>query len=147
MSNDYSKLKYVSYQASNRTNSSNLAGKVQAANSDEELIRFEEKKERYVWTRPEEIIFVKSADHYVKSLIKCGGEKKWVTRHSTLKDLLVLLPQDIFIRLNRFYLLNRNYFSHFNENEKKLYLIDDFCIPISHRISPYLCHLLITPHT
>lgn len=147
MSNDYSKLKYVSYRASDRTNSSDLAGKVQAENPDEELIRFEEKKEQYIWTRSEEIIFVKSADHYVKSLIKCGGEKKWVSKHSTLKDLLVLLPHDIFIRLNRFYLLNRNYFSHFNENGRKLYLTDDFCIPIPHRISPYLCHLLNNPHT
>jgi hypothetical protein len=33
--------------------------------ADPELIRFEEKKEIYTWIRPEEILFVKSADHYV----------------------------------------------------------------------------------
>ena len=41
-----------------------------------EFIRFEEKKERYIWAHPDEICFVKSADHYVKSLIKCGNQKK-----------------------------------------------------------------------
>ncbi len=147
MSSNYSKSKYISYRVSSQTNFSSPVSKVQEENSNEELIRFEEKKEQYIWTKPEEIIFVKSADHYVKSLVKYGAEKKWVSRHSTLKDLFVLLPQDIFIRLNRFYLLNRNYFSHFNENGKKLYLTDDFCIPIPHRISPYLCHLLNNPYT
>ena len=80
------------------------------------FIRFEERKDRYIWADPDEIIFVKSADHYVKSLVQCGREKKWMTRHSTLKELLDILPGDNFIRLNKFYLLNVNYFSHFNEN-------------------------------
>jgi LytTr DNA-binding domain len=109
------------------------------------LIRFEEKKEWYTWANPCEIIFVKSADHYVKALIKCGREKKWMTRHSTLKELLDILPEDNFIRLNKFYLLNRNYFSYMNENEKIIYLKEDFFIPVPHRISPYVRHLLKTP--
>ncbi len=110
-----------------------------------ELIRFEEQKERHKWVNPDEICFVKSADHYVISLIKCGKEKKWMSRHCTLKELLVLLPPHNFIRLNKFYLLNRNYFSHINENEKILYFNDDFSIPVPHRISPYLRHLLKSP--
>ena len=110
-------------------------------------IRFEEKKEKYIWVHPDEICFVKSADHYVKSLIKCGNQLKWTSRHSTLKELLVILPTDDFIRLNKFYLLNRNHFSHINEKEKLLYFNDDFTIPIPHRISPYLLHLLKTTYT
>src|SRR5258705_6369300 len=93
-----------------------------------EFIRFEEKKEKYIWAHPDEICFVKSADHYVKSLIKCGNQKKWLNRHSTLKELLDILPERIFIRLNKFYLLNLNYFSHINENEKLLYFKDDSSI-------------------
>ncbi len=110
-------------------------------------IRFEEKKEKFIWVHPDEICFVKSADHYVKSLIKCGNQLKWTSRHSTLKELLDILPLDDFIRLNKFYLLNRNHFSHFNEKEKLLYFSDDFSIPIPHRISPYLRHLLKTAYT
>ena len=112
-----------------------------------EFIRFEEKKERYIWAHPDEICFVKSADHYVKSLIKCGNQKKWLTRHSTLKELLDILPEGIFIRLNKFYLLNLNYFSHINEIEKLLYFKDDSSIAIPHRISPFLRHLLKSSNT
>jgi DNA-binding LytR/AlgR family response regulator len=112
-----------------------------------EFIRFEEKKEKYIWAHPNEICFVISADHYVKSLIKCGNQKKWMTRHSTLKELLDILPGRIFIRLNKFYLLNLNYFSHINEIEKLLYFKDDSSIAIPHRISPFLRHLLKSSNT
>lgn len=114
---------------------------------ENDFIRFEEKKERYVWALPAEICFVKSADHYIKSLVQCGSERKWMSRHCTIKDLLNLLPEDNFIRLNKFYLLNRNHFSCIVEKEKILYLTDDFSIPIPHRISPYLRHLLKTTCT
>ncbi len=111
------------------------------------LIRFEQKKERYLWVHPDDICFVKSADHYVKSLIKDGDQKKWMCRHCTLKQLLFILPDDNFIRLNKFYILNRNHFSHINENEKLLYFNDNFSVPVPHRISPYLRHLLKNTHT
>jgi DNA-binding LytR/AlgR family response regulator len=110
-------------------------------------IRFEERKEQYIWAHPDEICFVKSADHYVKSLVKCGREKKWMSRHCTLKELLDILPSEDFIRLNKFYIVNLNHFSHINESEKILYFSDDSSIPVPHRISPYLRHLLKTTHT
>ncbi len=112
-----------------------------------DFIRFEIKKEQYIWAHPDEICFVKSADHYVKSLIKYGNQLIWMTRHSTIKELLDILPEVNFIRLNRFYVLNLNYFSHFNDSEKLLYLNQDFSISIPHRISPFLRHLLKTTHT
>ena len=124
-----------------------VIGKSEVVAMRKELIRFEEKKERYIWALPDEICFVKSADHYVKSLIQCGNQKKWMTRHSTLKGLIDILPQDNFIRLNRFYLLNRNHFSNINESENLLYLNDDFSIHILHRISPYIRHLLKSTYT
>jgi len=112
-----------------------------------EFLRFEEKKEKYTWAHPDEIYFVISADHYVKTLINCGNKLKWMTRHSTLKELLYILPVENFIRLNKFYLLNLNYFSHINENKKLLYFINDFSIAIPHRISPFVRHLLKSTHT
>jgi DNA-binding LytR/AlgR family response regulator len=107
-----------------------------------QLIRFEEKKEGYIWAYPDEIIFVISADHYVKSLINCGKQKKWVIRHCTLKDIFASLSPDNFIRLNKFYLINRNYFSCINEDKKVIYLNDNFPIPVPHRISRYVLDLL-----
>lgn len=112
------------------------------AKRDSTFIRFQERKERYNWVSPDEICFVKSADHYVKSLIKHGTEYRWMSRHCTLKELLYMLPADHFIRLNKFYLLNCKHFSCFNENDKMLYLNDNFPIPIPHRISPYVRNML-----
>lgn len=112
-----------------------------------DFIRFEEKKEIYAWANPDEIYFVISADHYVKTLINCGNKLKWMTRHSTLKELLYILPVENFIRLNKFYLLNLNYFSHINESKKLLYFINDFSVAIPHRISPFVRHLLNSTHT
>lgn len=111
---------------------------------DTSFIRFEERREKFIWAHPGEIYFVKSADHYVKSLIKQGMEKKWMNRHSTLKDLLELLPVKNFIRLNKFYLLNLDYFSHIDHTKKVLFFNDNSFIAIPHRISPFLRHLLKT---
>jgi len=115
--------------------------------TSDDLIRFEGKKDEYRWVAPNEICFVQSADHYVKSLIKCGLQMKWMSRHSTLKELLDLLPDENFIRLNKFYLLNRLHFSHLNESTKLLYFNDTTCIAVPHRISPYLCHILKSYHS
>ena len=111
------------------------------------FIRFEEKKDKFVWAHPDEIYFVISADHYVKSLIKCGDQKKWTSRHSTLKELSDILDTGTFMRLNKFYLLNRDHFSHIDENEKLLYFNDGSSVGIPHRISPFLYHLLKSTYT
>jgi DNA-binding LytR/AlgR family response regulator len=113
----------------------------QLSKAGTELIRFEEKKDVYLWVQPEDILFVKSADHYIKSLLKHGSQKKWATRHCTIKDILAILTGN-FVRLNKFYLLNCNHFLCINENEKKLYLDDGFSIPIQHRISRYMLELV-----
>jgi DNA-binding LytR/AlgR family response regulator len=112
-----------------------------------EFLRFEEKKELFVWAHADEICFVKSADHYVRSLIKCGELFKWMTRHSTIKELHDVLSDDNFIRLNKFYLLNLDFFSHINETGKIIFLKDNFSIPVTHRISPFMLHLLKNNHT
>jgi DNA-binding LytR/AlgR family response regulator len=130
------------YLREKNTTSANASSKISGSVTDTGLIRFEEKKESYIWAHPDEIIFVKSADHYVKSLINRGKQKKWMIRHCTLKELFVVLPPGNFMRLNKFYLINRNHFLRINENEKLLYLNDDFSIPVPHRISRYVLDIL-----
>ena len=112
-----------------------------------EFIRFEENKEQYTWAASEEIYFAMSADHYVKALVNCDEKMKWMTRHSTLKELLTVLPAENFIRLNRFYLLNLKHFSHIGKSQKRLHFRNHFSISIPHRISPFLCHLLKGTYT
>src|SRR5215831_276536 len=106
------------------------------------FIRFEERREKFIWAHPGEIYFLQSADHYVRSLIKQGREKKWMSRHSTLKELLEVLPVKSFIRLNKFYLLNLDHFSHIDHTARVLYFNDSSFITIPHRISPFLRRLL-----
>ena len=107
------------------------------------LIRFEEKRESYLWVYPESILFVKSADHYVKTLIQFRDQKKWTLRHCTMKELSSHLRQEYFIRLNRFYIINRNYFSHADNNKRTLYLKDGFSVDISHSISSFMLNVLM----
>lgn len=132
----------VSDSGEKNTVSANAFSKIARAVTGSGLIRFEEKRESYIWAHPDEIIFVKSADHYVKSLINYGRQKKWMLRHCTLKELFIALPADNFIRLNKFYLINRNHFLRINENEKMLYLADEYSIPVPHRISRYVLDML-----
>jgi DNA-binding LytR/AlgR family response regulator len=108
------------------------------ASSGAKLIRVLDKKESYLWVEPNAIVFVKSADHYVKTLIQEKQQKKWALRHSTIKDLLPLLSGGEFLRLNRFYIINCLHFSHFDRNKKTIYFKDGFSIFISHTISRFI---------
>jgi len=108
------------------------------AESGTALLRFEEARESWLWVQPESILFIKSSDHYVKTLVQHGDQKKWTIRHSTMKDLLPLLNNRFFIRLNRFYIVNRNQFSHVDQREKTLFFKDGFSIMVSHNISPFV---------
>jgi DNA-binding LytR/AlgR family response regulator len=105
---------------------------------DPALIRFAVNKEMFIWIQPEEILFIQSADHYVKTLVRHENRKKWTIRHSTLKEILPLLGNHNFIRLNKFYVINKNWVSHFDEELKTIYLEDGFPIPLIHRISPFI---------
>jgi DNA-binding LytR/AlgR family response regulator len=108
------------------------------ASSGAKLIRVVDKKESYLWVEPNSILFIKSADHYVKTLVQDKQQKKWAIRHSTIKDLLPLLSGGEFLRLNRFYIINCQHFSHFDRNKKTIYFKDGFSIFISHTISRFI---------
>jgi DNA-binding LytR/AlgR family response regulator len=114
----------------------NLSLKI--AESGTALIRFEKGRDSWLWVQPESILFIKSSDHYVKTLVQYGDQKKWTLRHSTMKDLLPLLNDRPFIRLNRFYILNRSHFSHVDQKAKKLFFKDGFSIIVSYSISPFV---------
>ena len=111
---------------------------LKVAESGMTLIRFEEGRESWLWVQPESILFIKSSDHYVKTLVQHEDQKKWTLRHSTMKDLLPVLNNKYFVRLNRFYILNRVQFSHVDHRKKILFFKDGFSINVSHYISPYI---------
>jgi DNA-binding LytR/AlgR family response regulator len=120
----------------------NAIGPPETIDFENGLIRFEVKKESFIWVHPDQIMFVKSANHYVNALVQNGSDKKWVTRHSTLKELLVSRSMSNFIRLNRFYVVNKKYFSHIDFRKKLLFLIGGTSIPVIHRISSFIIETL-----
>jgi DNA-binding LytR/AlgR family response regulator len=128
---------------SERASSTSVNRSLKIATSGAALIRVEEKRESYLWVEPEAILFVKSADHYVKALIQHKHQKKWALRHCTIKELLPLLSSGGFLRLNRFYIINSLHFSHFDRKEKVLYFKDGFSINISHTISRFVLDALL----
>lgn len=102
------------------------------------LIRFAIKRESFIWVNPEAILFIKSADHYIKTLVQHENKKTWVIRHSTIKEISLLLNGNNFIRLNKFYVINKIYVSHIDECAKIVYLKDGFPISLTHRVSPFI---------
>jgi len=102
------------------------------------LVRFEERKETFIWAHQDEIRFVKSADHYISALIQQDQQMKWMVRHSTLKELLAIVSSGDFVRLSRFYVINRKFYSHTDLKLKILYLTDGTPVPLAHRISPFV---------
>lgn len=104
-------------------------------------LRFFLRKESFVWVSPEEVIFIKSADHYVKTLIAFENNRRWTTRHCTLKEIFLELARDQFIRLNKFYIINKDHVSHIDEPAKIIYLDDGFPIIYEHRISKFMCSI------
>ena len=109
-----------------------------AAKGNVSLIRFSLRRELFIWADPDEILFIKSADHYVKTLLLHNSVKTWAIRHSTLKELFLLLEGDHFIRLNKFYVINKRWVSYIEETEKIIYLQDGFPIYCEHSISPFI---------
>jgi DNA-binding LytR/AlgR family response regulator len=115
--------------------------KNQVKEKDPALIRFAINKEMFIWIQPEEILFIQSADHYVKTLVQHENRKKWTIRHSTLKEIIPLLSSYNFIRLNKFYVINKNCVSHIDEQVKTIFLEDGYTIPLVHRISPFILNM------
>jgi DNA-binding LytR/AlgR family response regulator len=87
-------------------------------------------------------MFFRSAEHYINALVQNGSDRKWIIHHSTLKELLELLVMGNFIRLNRFYVVNRKNFSHIDSYKKLLFLVDGSSIPVTHRISSFIVESL-----
>jgi hypothetical protein len=74
--------------------------------SKSSLLRLFVKKGEYVYARPTDIVLIESCDHLVKVYIACDQKLIRAVRNSTLKDFLLLLPEQQFLRLGRFCAVN-----------------------------------------
>lgn len=82
------------------------------------LLRLFVKKGEYIYARPSDIILLESCDHLVKVHLSCRNKTKIAIRSSTLKDFLLQLPANLFLRINRFCAVNSERLSGGNYNEQ-----------------------------
>ena len=70
------------------------------------IFRLSVKNCEYIYARPDDIIMIESCDHLVKVYVAGEGKCKLTVRRTTLKDFLLQLPTDQFIRIGRFCAVN-----------------------------------------
>ncbi|HMC84025.1 MAG TPA: LytTR family transcriptional regulator DNA-binding domain-containing protein [Chitinophagaceae bacterium] len=80
------------------------------------ILRLFVKNGEYVYARANDIIMIESCDHLVKVHLGIDGKVKHTIRHSTLKDFLGQLPEDMFLRIGRFCAINMRRLSGGNCN-------------------------------
>jgi LytTr DNA-binding domain len=99
------------------------------------LFRLFVKNGEYVYARPNDIIMMESCDHLVKVYVALNDKIKKTIRHDSLKDFLLQLPQDQFIRIGRFCAVNINRLSGGNCNEQTFEFDFRVSIKLKHAIS------------
>lgn len=71
-----------------------------------DLFRLSVKNSEFIYARPNDIIMIESCDHLVKVYVAADGKAKLTIRRTTLKDFLLQLPLEQFIRISRFCAVN-----------------------------------------
>ena len=79
-----------------------------------------------------EIVFLTSADNYVKIFLKNG---KSVLTRSTISEMKNRLPQNLFCQISRSCIINKNFIS---KVEKNNVLVNDLSLPITSTYRPKL---------
>jgi len=111
--------------------------------SESKLLRLEKKDRNHVWIKIDDILFAESNDHYVNILVLENNEVVNMTRHTSLDALTKLVGNTKFIRVNRFYLLNRNHIKEYREEEKLLLLSGNYSLKLKHSIHPVVRKILV----
>ncbi len=99
------------------------------------LFRLFAKRGEFLYVRPNDILMLESADHLVKIYLGVGETTKKAYRHNTLKDFLLLLPPDSFVRIGRFCAINTYRLSGCNVNQQTFEFDFRFTLQINHPIS------------
>ena len=98
------------------------------------LFRLFVKNGEYVYARSNDIVLIESCDHLVKVYVAFSDNIKKTIRRNTLKDLLLQLPKEQFVRIGRFCAVNINRLSGGNYIEQTF----EFDFRISVRINHFI---------
>jgi DNA-binding LytR/AlgR family response regulator len=99
------------------------------------LFRLFVKNGEYVYARPHDILMIESCDHMVKVYLLVNDKPKKTIRHNTLKDFLLQLPQNQFVRIGRFCAVNTQRISGGNCNDQTFEFDFKISIKLKHAIS------------
>lgn len=100
-----------------------------------DLLRLFVKRGVYAYARPKDIILIESCDHLVKIHLAFNYKTKTAIRNDTLKDFLFQLPQNLFLRVNRFCAINAERLSGGNYEEQILEFDFGIVVRPKHAIS------------
>lgn len=99
------------------------------------LFRLFVKNGEYVYAKPQDILMIESCDHMVKVYLLANDKPKKAIRHNTLKDFLLLLPQQYFLRIGRFCAINTQRISGGNCNDQTFEFDFKISIKLKHALS------------
>ena len=99
------------------------------------IFRLFVKNGEYVYARPYDIVLIESCDHMVRIHLAVSGKLKKTVRHNTLKDFLLQLPKEHFIRIGRFCAVNTSRISGGSFNDQTFEFDFGISIKLKHPIS------------
>jgi hypothetical protein len=112
-----------------------INGETKHFNNPSNLFRLYLKNNEYAYARPNDIVVIESYDHLVKVYLAFGNTVKKTIRKNTLKDFLLLLPEDQFMRIGRFCAINMDRLSGGNCKNQTFEFDFSFSVKLSHPIS------------
>ena len=99
------------------------------------LFRLFVKNGEYVYAKSSDIIMMESCDHLVKVYVSLNDKIKKTVRHNTLKDFLLQLPPEQFMRIGRFCAINLARLSGGSFNEQSFEFDFKVSVKLKHPIS------------
>ncbi len=99
------------------------------------LFRLFVKNGEYVYAKSSDIIMMESCDHLVKVYLSLNEKVKRTIRHNTLKDFLLQLPHDQFMRIGRFCAINVHRLSGGNFIDQSFEFDFKVSVKLKHAIS------------
>jgi DNA-binding LytR/AlgR family response regulator len=100
------------------------------------LIRLFYKRGEFIYARPDDIVMVESSDHLVNIYIVHEDKIKKTIRSNSLKDFLAQLPENQFLRIGRFCVINLKRLSGGNCKEQTFEFDFKVSIKLKHAIPP-----------
>jgi DNA-binding LytR/AlgR family response regulator len=102
----------------------------------ENLIRLFYKRGEFIYARPDDIVMVESSDHLINIYIIHEDKIKKTIRSNSLKDFLAQLPENQFLRIGRFCVINLKRLSGGNCKEQTFEFDFKVSIKLKHAIPP-----------